>query len=144
MATDAIISSVLAAFDAWGFLNALTPFAMASTPVRALEPEAKARSSTNSVTAPVPAGSGFGATACGGDPSMHSTSPTAISTSIERMKPYVGSAKAMPLSLTPRKFTKVISTIAITHSRTFHPSSPGTAEVIARTPPATDTETVST
>ena len=112
MAADAISNSVLAAFAAWGFLKALTPFAIASTPVRALEPEAKARSSTKMVTAPVPAGSGLGATACGGDPSRHSTSPTPISTSIATMKPYVGSAKAMPLSRTPRRLTKVISTIA--------------------------------
>ena len=65
MAADAISNSVLAAFAAWGFLKALTPFAIASTPVSALEPEAKARSSTKRVTAPVPAGSGLGATACG-------------------------------------------------------------------------------
>src|SRR6478735_4019721 len=55
MAMDAIVSSVFAALDAWGFLKAVTPFAIASTPVSALEPEAKARSNTNAVTAPVPA-----------------------------------------------------------------------------------------
>ena len=74
MATDAIVSRVLAALAAWGFLKALTPFAIASTPVSALEPEAKARSSTKMVTAPVPAGSGLGATAFGGDPSRRPAS----------------------------------------------------------------------
>ena len=39
-----------------GCRNALTPFAIASTPVSAVEPDANARSTTKSVTAPVPAG----------------------------------------------------------------------------------------
>src|SRR5689334_17338073 len=39
IAVAAIISNVFAAFDACGRLNALTPFAIASTPVNALDPE---------------------------------------------------------------------------------------------------------
>ena len=53
--------SVRAALRACGRRNALTPFAIASTPVSAVEPEAKARSSTNSPIAPAPTVIGSGA-----------------------------------------------------------------------------------
>ena len=72
-------NSVLAAFFACGWRNALTPFEIASTPVSAADPDANARSSTNSVTAPAPAATGCGATACGHVPTVHLTAPTAIS-----------------------------------------------------------------
>ena len=49
------MKSVLAAFFACGCRNALTPFEIASTPVSAADPDANARSSRNTVTAPVPA-----------------------------------------------------------------------------------------
>ena len=55
--------SVFAAFFPCGWRNALTPFAIASTPVRAVEPDENARSRTNSVIAPVPTGSACGVTA---------------------------------------------------------------------------------
>ena len=42
-----IATSVSCAFFAFGGLNAGTPFAMASTPVRAVQPDAKARSAKN-------------------------------------------------------------------------------------------------
>ena len=57
------IASVIAAFLPCGFLNALTPFAIASTPVSAVEPDANARRTTNRVTAPAPGSSGCGTTA---------------------------------------------------------------------------------
>ena len=52
-------ASVLAAFFPCGCRNALTPFAIASTPVRAVEPDENARSRTKSVITPVPVGSGL-------------------------------------------------------------------------------------
>ena len=55
--------SVRAAFRDCGRRNALTPFAIASTPVSAVEPEAKARSSTKSPIVPTPTVIGWGATA---------------------------------------------------------------------------------
>ena len=73
-------NSVLAAFFACGWRNALTPLEIASTPVSAADPDAKARRSTNKVTAPAPAGSGCGATAWGHVPMPHFTPPTAINT----------------------------------------------------------------
>ncbi len=56
-------ASVCAAFLPCGRRKAFTPFAIASTPVRAVEPDENARSRTKSVIAPVPTGSAFGVTA---------------------------------------------------------------------------------
>jgi len=72
------MSRVRPAFFDCGRRNALTPFAIASTPVSADDPEANARSSTKSVTVPTPAGNAFGVTACGQLPVAHLTEPTAI------------------------------------------------------------------
>jgi hypothetical protein len=63
IATIASAPSVRAAFFACGCLKALTPFAIASTPVSALAPEANALSTRKMPSAPVPAASGCGATA---------------------------------------------------------------------------------
>src|SRR5262245_47434480 len=82
-------NNVFAAFFAWGCRNALTPFEIASTPVSAAEPEANARRSTNSVTAPAPAAIGWGATAWGHVPTVHLTPPTMISTTYAEMNAYV-------------------------------------------------------
>ena len=54
-----------AALRACGCRNALTPFEIASMPVSAAEPEAKARSRTKNVTAPAPAGIASGVVATG-------------------------------------------------------------------------------
>ena len=56
-------ASVAAAFRPCGLRNAFTPFAIASTPVSAVEPDENARRRTKSVIAPVPTGSAFGVTA---------------------------------------------------------------------------------
>ena len=52
IATTPSTSIVFAAFLPCGRRNALTPFAIASTPVSAVEPDENARSTTKSVTAP--------------------------------------------------------------------------------------------
>src|SRR5437764_1964718 len=75
IAIDPRISIVFAAFLPCGRLNALTPFAIASTPVRAVEPDEKARRTTNAVTAPTPLVSGCGAAACGHVPSAQRATP---------------------------------------------------------------------
>src|SRR6266436_157929 len=56
-------ASVCAAFLPCGRRNALTPFAIASTPVNAVDPDENARRSTKSVIVPVPTGSACGTTA---------------------------------------------------------------------------------
>ena len=55
--------SVVAAFFPCGRRNALTPFAIASTPVSAVDPDENARRRTKSVIVPAPTGSGCGVTA---------------------------------------------------------------------------------
>src|SRR5205085_5951518 len=61
-------TSVAAAFRPFGGLKALTPFEIASTPVSADAPEAKARRTTKRPAAPAPAASGCGTVACGQEP----------------------------------------------------------------------------
>ncbi len=69
-------------------------------------------------------------------------SPTTIMTSTEPMKTYVGIAKAVDASRTPRRFTRMISTTNPTAASTRHGSRPGRAEMMLSTPDATDTATV--
>src|SRR5215471_4733427 len=102
IATTPRTPSVRAAFFACGRLKALTPFAIASTPVSALAPDAKALSTRKIVRVPTPAGSGFGVWAIVQVPTAHFVTPTPIITSIETMKRYVGSANVRPDSRTPR------------------------------------------
>src|SRR3989442_13627530 len=59
------IRRVAAAFRPWGRGNALTPFAIAATPVSAVAPDEKALRSTNKMIAPVPARSGVDVPAWG-------------------------------------------------------------------------------
>ena len=80
-------ASVVAAFLPCGFRKALTPFAIASTPVSAVEPDANARSSTNSVTPPAPAAIRSGTTACGGSPRIVLTRPTPTSANMAATNP---------------------------------------------------------
>src|SRR5436305_4905512 len=75
-------ASVRAAFFPCGCRNAFTPFAIASTPVRAVDPDENARRRTNSVTAPAPAGSGWGTVAVGHDPAAQRAIPVPTSASI--------------------------------------------------------------
>ena len=77
--------SVRAALRDCGRRNALTPFAIASTPVSAVEPEAKARSSTKSPIVPTPTVIGSGATAGPHCPSAQRAAPTTTRASMEAM-----------------------------------------------------------
>ncbi len=60
------------------------------------------------------------------------------------MKPYVGTAKRRPDSRTPRRFASVRRATQASESGRRYGPSEGTAEVIAKTPAATETATVST
>ena len=73
-----MIRSVRAAFFDCGRLKAVTPFEIASTPVSALDPDAKARRTTKMLTAPVPAARGWLLTASGAAPVTIFQSPTPI------------------------------------------------------------------
>src|SRR4051812_25286590 len=63
IAIEPRMASVWAAFLPCGRRNALTPFAIASTPVSAVDPDENARRRTKSVIVPVPTGSACGTTA---------------------------------------------------------------------------------
>src|SRR5438876_8087659 len=65
IARPAMITSVRAAFLDWGRRNAVTPFEIASTPVSAADPDAKARRTRKTPTVPVPAASTCVFAACG-------------------------------------------------------------------------------
>ena len=69
-------------------------------------------------------------------------SPTPISVTMHRMKPYVGIAKKVPASFTPRRFASVTSITNITDSSTRYGESDGIAEMIATTPATVETTTV--
>ena len=73
---------------AWGGRKAWTPLAMASTPVRALQPDANARRSTSTpIVAAVPGVTGDGVTAWGRVPVASRTMPITIVTLISAMNP---------------------------------------------------------
>src|SRR5215470_20451320 len=82
IATTPSTPNVREAFFACGRLNALTPFAIASTPVSALAPDANALRTRKIVSVPTPAGSGFGVWTVQ-VPVVHFVTPTPIITSIE-------------------------------------------------------------
>jgi hypothetical protein len=110
----AMIDIVLAAFFDSGGLNAGTPLAMASTPVRATDPPANARNSSRSVTG----SSGFGGAMTSGGAGIGTTVPDTIrarpSPTIRSAIPtkrYVGTAKMLPDSRRPRRFASVMSVI---------------------------------
>ena len=82
-----MIPSVRAAFFDCGRRKAVTPFEIASTPVSAADPDAKARKTRNTPTVPVPAASTCVLAACGALPVTTFQSPTPTS-------PYIAARKA--------------------------------------------------
>src|ERR1700751_826953 len=122
-------ASVFAAFFPCGWRKALTPLAIASTPVRAVDPDENARRTTKTVTAPAPAGRGFGTTAWWRFPVMSRKSPTPTSTRIEVTNAYVGSAKSRPDSRTPRRFATTMIARQASDKPTLCDVSEGTNEV---------------
>ena len=141
-----IIPRVAAAFRACGRRNAGTPFEMASTPVSAVDPDENAwRITKRLAPAAAPARMwSAGTTAWGQPPAAHLTRAVITKAKIERMNPYVGTAKTVPDSRTPRRFAKVIRTTNPIERNTLCWWRLGTAEVMAKTPATTDTETVRT
>ena len=137
-------ASVLAALRPCGRRNALTPFAIASTPVSAVEPDENARRTTKSVTAPAPVATGCGVTACGAVPKIVLARPTATRTNIAVMKAYVGRAKAIPDSRTPRRLTNTMTARQASDSATLCGSSDGAIDTTAKIPAAIETATVNT
>ncbi|MCY1224919.1 hypothetical protein D9M72_370970 [compost metagenome] len=130
-------SRVVAAFLLFGFWKLGTPLLMASTPVRAAAPEENARSNRNAPASPTrpssnPAAGTIVKSADGAFPNWPVRAwktPTAVIPRMEAMKMYVGTAKTLPASLMPRRFTNakmMTPTVAI---NACWPCSAGTAVV---------------
>jgi hypothetical protein len=75
---------------------------------------------------------------------MRSSTPTPSITNTQATKPYVGTAKTVPDSLTPRRFISATRTTNPSANPTVCGASCGTADTMFATPAATDTATVST
>ncbi len=139
----AIHISVVEAFLDSGFLKAGMPLEIASTPVRAAQPEAKARRTMNQDRLCVPAGcsaSGMGARRPGSSASR--TKPPISSIAKAKMNIYVGIAKMVPDSRMPRRLRRVMMPTTTTAISTLRWRSSGIADVMAKTPAAIDTATV--
>lgn len=119
--------------------------ASASTPVSALQPEAKA---FNRSSAPTVVASSARTEACPAAAAVLTGAdrkrPTAISTRIDTTKTAVGTMNARADSTMPRRFTPVISASTTRHIHSRSPYSSGNAEVRAATPAVTATATLST
>ena len=145
-----IQASVIAALREAGALKAPTPLEIASVPVMATHPSAKARSMRNVNAKPVGcrprsrarAWGARGATEMCVSPSMSRAMPVPISASITAMNTYVGRLNAAPDSRTPRRFTSIRTMIAQAQRGTVVLARTGYADVIAATPLEIETATV--
>jgi hypothetical protein len=117
-----------------------TAFAIASTPVSALQPEAKALSSSRTPTLAAACAAGCVGSVSG----CERIRPTRMTAKIATMNTTVGTIITFADSATPYRLIAVISTSASTHSHTVAPYRPGNAEVSAATPAETETATLST
>ena len=142
-------SSVVAAFLLLGFLKAGTPLEMASTPVRAAHPDEKARSNRNPAARPVssvpPSGRSVKLALSAGAsvPLKCWMKPKMPMPMMARMNRYTGSAKALPDSLTPRRFMAVMKAMTTTATITSLPRTKSSTVAAFCTPELTETATVS-
>ena len=145
-------ASVVAAFLLFGLRKAGTPLLIASTPVSAAQPDAKARSTRNAPARPMspcskPSSGSTSSTALsamGSDPVAKRTNPTTAMDPTPSMNRYVGIAKRVPDSLTPRRLSSVSSTTSPMANDTSWPRSAGSAVAAYWAPEEIDTATVST
>jgi hypothetical protein len=114
---------------------------MASTPVRAVVPAAKALRRRNAVRADSGSRCSPALSACGQSP-RHLTRPVIIKTRMATTTPYVGTAKIRPDSFEPRRFARVTSAISPIVRATLCSATLGTAETIASPPAVIETATV--
>src|ERR1700730_3076953 len=148
IASTPMITRVPAAFLLLGGLKLGTPLLTASTPVSAVQPWANARSTSATRSSPlvfwvarIPK---CADSAIGVWPVRAWYAPTTIISTTLATNPYVGTAKAVPDSLRPRRFTIASSTTATLEITTVYGLSTGKAEAMLATPATTETATVST
>ena len=123
-------------------MNAGTPLEIASIPVRAVAPEENARSSRNRPTELEPAAIVPSWDTVSMFPVATLTRPTMIIVANVTRKKYVGMAKIVPDSRSPRRLPIVSSDTKTTARMTRSSWSSGIADVIAATPAAVLTATV--
>src|SRR5439155_6377923 len=121
-----------------------TPFETASTPVIAVQPFAKAVRSRNNVSGSCVDNTGSGATIGCTATVIARQVPTPMSTSVVTMKKYVGTEKIRPDSRMPRRLPSISTVTKASVISTRYTCHCGTADVIAATPAAMLTATVST
>jgi hypothetical protein len=113
-----------------------------------VQPCANARSASSSAAAPAAECTGLmpkeADSATGRPPASTRQPPQPIITRTTVMNPYVGTAKTVPDSLTPRRFITVSTATKPSEIPVAAGRSGRKAEVIASTPAATETATVST
>ena len=109
-----MITRVLLAFTCSGDLNKETPSEIASSPVKDDPPFANARSNmkmaakvSKPCSCPISTAPGWLISKVGRVPEISRQMPIAKTVNIEPTKRYVGSAKALPASFTPRRFPYV-------------------------------------
>ncbi len=148
MAIAPSIARVVAAFLLFGLRNAGTPLLIASMPVRAVVPDEKARAIRNTRAAPAKFASGLITQSAD---SASRTSPRLIRTPAQmsivkmaKMKAYVGMAKALPDSRTPRRLMRASSAVRPMARATLCWPIQGIAEAALATAEEIDTATVST
>ena len=140
-------ASVVAAFLLFGCLNAGTPLLIASTPVSAVQPDENARRTRN--ISPSPANVPVvlimypAVSACRCWPMASRTPPQMIISMTTPMKQYVGMAKPVPDSRTPRRFRTAIAATVTAAMSVTRELSAGNAEARLATPDETETATVS-
>src|SRR3954453_18335285 len=136
--------SVERAFFHSGFLNAGTPFEIASTPVMAAPPDAKAwRSRKIPTELATPTGTrSAGIGACARPPVAALYTPTPIITKMLTRKAYVGTANMRPDSRTPRRLPQAMITMKPSAIGTRYGRKSPNAEYNAATPADTETATV--
>ena len=124
-----------------------TPFEIASTPVIAVLPDAKACSAMNSGTpanSPRPSPEPTTAGAPWSEPVANRTAPITSIVRIVAMNTYVGTEKNRPDSRTPRRLPNAMRTMKKTAISTRHAAVDGISATTAATPAETETATVST
>ena len=141
IATTAIVDCALRHS---GGLKAGTPLATASVPVMAEQPSAKARASSSTPKVSGRTTRGVTSVTCGGTPSSVRATPRPTRSSALPRNRYVGRAKIVPLSRTPRRLIVMTTRIEATITGTCTGARAGNAELIATMPAATLTDTVST
>ena len=118
-----IVTNVRAALRLLGRRKAGTPLLIASTPVSAVHPEAKARKARKTVKSPPTRAVGcrdswaLGATPTP-EPKTACSPAVASKAKTPKMNAYVGIAKVRPLSLMPRRFITAIAETKNTDSNT--------------------------